>query len=88
MAQSRIERMLKEVRITSYGKLAVLTIAAAGAAVIVTITSLTSHELTAADRAALQTADTASPLRTDSSSYFPAQYVNQATEASEHIQGF
>ena len=88
MAQSRIERMSKEVRITSYGKLAVLTIAAVGAAVIVTTTSMTSSELTAADRAALQTGATASALHTHSSGYFPAQYVNQATEASEDIQAY
>lgn len=83
MAQSRIERMLNEVGITNHGRLAVLTIAAAAAAAIVTVTSVTSSELTAAGR------DTALPLATSGSfGYFPAQYANQATEASEHIQAF
>ena len=89
MAQSRIERMLNEVRVTSYGKLALLTIAAAAAAAIVTVTSMTSTELPAADRAGPpQTAETAPPQTGEGSSYFPAQYVNQATEASEHIQAY
>jgi len=83
MAQSRIERMMNEVGITNHGKLAVLTLVAAAVAAIVTTTTLTSGELTAADR------DTALAVETISStSYFPGQYVNQATEASEHIQAF
>ena len=81
MTQSRIERMLNEVGITNRGKLAVLTIAAAATAAIVTVTSMTSTELTAADR------HTALPTET-SFSYFPGQYVNHATEAGEHIQAF
>jgi hypothetical protein len=90
MAQSRIERNLNEVQITNHGKLAVLTLVAATAAVIVTVTSMTSGELTAAERAVLpQTAATAPSLQAGSSfGYFPAQYANQATEASEHIQAF
>ena len=83
MAQSRSERMLNEVGITNRGKLAVLTIAAAAAAAIVTVTSMTSGELTAADRHAVLPPETSSSF-----SYFPAQYVNHAMEASEHIQAF
>ena len=83
MTQSRIERKLNEVRIKSHGKLAVLTIAVAAAAAIVAVTSMTSGELTAADR------NTVLPLETGIGfSYFPAQYVNQATEASELVQAF
>jgi hypothetical protein len=75
--------MLNEVGITNHGKLAVLTIAAASAAAIVAVTSMTSSELTAAGR------DTALALETSNSfSYFPGQYVNQATEASAHVQAF
>ena len=83
MTQSRIERMLNEVGITNRGKLAGLTIAAAATAAIVTVTSMTSTELTAADR------HTALPMQTSNGfSYFPGQYVIQATEASDHIQAF
>ena len=81
MSQARIERMLNEVRITSYRKIAVLTIVAAVAAVVFGIATLTSEQLTAGE--------------TESSShpssgfvYFPGQHVNQATEPSEHIQAF
>lgn len=81
MPKSRIERMLKDVRITSYGKLAVLTIAAAVAAIFIAVTSLTSGELTASE--------TAAPLQADSDFvYFPGQYVNKATGPSEYIQPF
>jgi hypothetical protein len=90
MAQSRIERMLNEVRITKYGNLAVLTIAAAAVTAIVTVTSMTSSELTAADRGGpARTGDAVPSLQTGNGfSYFPAQYANQATEAGEHIQAF
>jgi hypothetical protein len=90
MAQSRIERKLNEVRVTDHGRLAVLSIAAAAVAAIVTVTSMTSGELTAAGRAGLPQAGDAAPSQQTSASfaYFPAQYVNQATEASEHIQAF
>lgn len=90
MAQSRIERKLNEVTIISHGKLAMLTIAAAATAAIVTVTAMTSSELTAADRTGLaQAGDAASTLQSSADfSYFPAQYVNQATEAGEHIQAF
>ena len=83
MAQSRIERMLNEVGVTGRGKLAVLSIVAAAAVAIVTVTTMTSSELTAADRHAALPPETSSGF-----SYFPAQYVNQATEASEHVQAF
>jgi len=90
MAQSRIERMLNDVRIADHGKLVVLTIAAIAAAVIVAVTSITSSELTAADKAApSQTGDTAPPQQMDSSStYLPGQHMNRATEPGEHIQAF
>ena len=90
MAQSRIERKLNEVRVTSHGKLAVLTIAAAAVAAILTVTSMTSSELTAADRTGIAQAGDAAPAPHASSgfTYFPTQYVNQATEAGEHIQAF
>ena len=89
MAQSRIERMLNEARITSHGKLAILTIAAVVVAVIVAVTSVTSGELTAGDRAQLPQTDTAPVVQTgNSASYYPGQYVNQATESSEHIQAY
>ena len=86
MEQPRIERMLNDVRITNYGKLAVLTIAAVLVVVIVALTSVTSSELTAGDRTQLPQTDSAPGSQTgNSSSYFPGQYVNQATEPSEHI---
>ena len=86
MAQPRIERMLNEVRITSYGKLAVLTIAALVVVVIVALTSMTSAELTAGDTTQLPQTDTAPALKTGNGfSYFPEEYVNEATEPSEHI---
>jgi hypothetical protein len=81
MSQERIERMVNEVRITNFWKIAVLTLVAAIAAVVVGVTSLTSEELTAGE--------TGSSSQTGSGSvYFPGQHVNQATEPSEHIQAF
>jgi len=90
MTQSRIERKLHELHLTDHGRLAVLTVAAAAVAAIVSVTTLTSGELTAADEAALPRAEDTAPAPQTSTgfSYFPAQYVNQATEASEHIQAF
>ena len=81
MALSRIERMLDEVRITSYWKIAVLTIAAAGAAVIIGITSMTSGETTAGSAAT-------PPVVNVESTYFPSEYINKAIGPSEHIQAF
>ena len=81
MAQSRIERMLNEVRVTSYGKLAVLTIAAAAAAILLAVTSLTSAPLEADET-------TESPAASGDFTYFPGQYTNKATGSSEHIQAF
>jgi|SwirhirootsSR2_FD_contig_31_16289947_length_422_multi_2_in_0_out_0_1 hypothetical protein len=81
MKQSRIERMLKEVRVNNYGKIAVLTIIAAVAAAIIGLTSMTSPELTAGQ------AVTPTVVISDFT-YFPGQYVNKATGPSEHIQGF
>lgn len=81
MAQSRIERMLNEVRITSYGKLAILTIVAAVAGLFLAVTSLTSGELSAGEAES-------PPYQSGNFTYFPSQYVNQATEPSEHIQAF
>ena len=81
MSQARIERMLNEVRITSYRKIAVLTIVAAVAAVVLGITTLTSEQLTASE--------TESSSQTGSDFvYFPSQYINQATEPSEHTHAF
>ena len=81
MAQSRIERMLNEVRITSYGKLAVVTIAAAFIAAFVAMTSMTSGELTAGEPAV-------APAASEDFVYFPNQYVNKGTEPTEHIQAY
>jgi hypothetical protein len=81
MSQARIERMLNEVRITSYWKIAVLTMVAAAAAVIVGITTVTSEALTAGETEPVSQADSGFV-------YFPGQHVNQATEAGEHIQAF
>ena len=81
MSQARIERMLNEVRITSYRKIAVLTIVAAVAAVVLGITTLTSEQLTAGG--------TEASAQTESGFvYFPGQYINQATESSDQIQSF
>ena len=81
MANTRIERMLDEVRVTSYWKIAVLTIAAAVAAVIIAVTSMTSGETTASQAAP-------PPVINVDSTYFPGQYVNKAAGPSEHIQAF
>ena len=81
MSQARIERMLNEVRVTNYRKIAVLTIVAAVAAVVLGITTLTSEQLTAGE--------TESPSETSSGFvYFPSQHTNQATEPSEHVNSF
>jgi hypothetical protein len=81
MSQARIERMLDEVRITNYWKIAVLTLVAAVAAVVLGITTLTSEQLTAGE--------TESSSQTGSEFvYFPSQYINQATEPSEHVHAF
>ncbi len=82
MTQSRIERMTNEVRITSYGKLAVLTIAAIAAVVILSIASITSGETTAGET------DTAPAGEKESFTYFPGQYTNQGTAPSDHVQAF
>ena len=81
MSQSRIDRMTHEVRIANYGRLAILTIAAAVVVVILSLTSMTSGEITAGETPA-------APAQSESFVYFPSQYTNQATEASEHQQGF
>ena len=81
MSQARIDRMLDDVRVRDYGKLAVLTIAAALGAVIVTFTGVTSSELAAGEGGIPARAAEAFPS-------FPAQYINQATEPAEHIQAF
>lgn len=81
MATSRIERMLNEVRVSSYGKLLLLTVAAAVAGVIIAATNLMSGELSAG-------VTEAPPSRVSDTAYFPSQYPNKATEASEHIQAF
>ena len=81
MSQARIERMLNEVRITSYRKIAVLTIVAAVAAVVLGITTLTSEQLTAGETES-------SPQTGSDFVYFPSQYINQATEPSEHPHAF
>jgi len=81
MSQARIERMLNEVRITNYWKVAMLTIVAAVAAVVLGITTLTSETLTASETEA-------STPGNGGFLYFPGEHVNQATEASEHIQAF
>ena len=81
MTQSRIERMVDEVRITSYWKIAVLTIAAAAVAVIMAITSMSTAETTAGET-------TTPPVISVDSTYLPGQYVNKATGPSEHIQAF
>ena len=81
MTQSRIERMADEVRITSYWKIAVLTIAAASAAVIIAMTTMSSTETTAGETAT-------PPVISIDSTYFPGLYVNKATGPSEHIQAF
>ena len=81
MTQARIERMLEDVRITSYGKIVVLTAAAALAAVVVTVTSLTSTELTARET------ETAA-LPGSGFVYFPSLHVIQAAGTEEHIQAF
>jgi hypothetical protein len=81
MTQSRIERMVDEVRITSYWKIAVLTIAAATVAVIIAIASMSTAETTAGETAT-------PPVITVDSNYLPGQYVNKATGPSEHIQAF
>ena len=81
MARSRIERMTDEVRITSYWKIAVLTIVAAVVAVIVGVTSMTSGELTASE-------PEAAPDKGSDFVYFPSQYVNKATEPSGQEQTF
>jgi hypothetical protein len=73
---------VNEVGITKHARLAVLTGVAGAAAVILAVTGITSGELTAADR------ETTPTETSESFSYFPAQYVNRATEASEHIQAF
>ena len=81
MTQSRIQRMLDEVRITSYWKIAVLTIAAASAAVIIAMTTMSSTETTAGETAT-------PPVISIDSTIFLAGYVNKATGPSEHIQAF
>ena len=81
MAQSRIERMTDEVRIKSYWKIALLTVAAAVAAVVISITSMTSGELSAGESVTPQ-------VTTGDTPYFPGQYVNKPTGPSEHIQAF
>ena len=82
MISRRIDRMLKEVRISSNGKLALLTIAAAAAAILVALTSMTSKDLTAGEKAAN------APAVSEDFVYFPSQYVNKATGPSDAIQGF
>jgi len=77
----RIRRMLKDVRITSHAKLAVLTIAAAAAAIFVAVVSTTSGDLTAGEKLA-------APATSEEFVYFPSQYVNKATGPSDPIQGF
>lgn len=77
----RIRRMLKDVRINSYAKLAVLTIAAAGTAIFVALTSMTSGNLTAGQTVA-------APAVSEDFVYFPGQYVNKAIGPSEPVQGF
>jgi hypothetical protein len=47
MSQSRIDRMLNDVRITSHGKLVILTVAGTLAVAAVAVTSLLSREPTA-----------------------------------------
>ena len=81
MSQARIDRMLDEVRIRNYWKIAVLTLVAAVAAVVLGITTLTSEQLTAGETGA-------SSQATDGSVYLPGQHANQATEPSEHIQAY
>ena len=81
MSQARIYRMLDDVRITDYGKLMVLTLAAALAATVLVFTSMTSTELTAGEADAPGRAS-------EGFVYFPGLHVNQATESTEHVQAF
>ena len=51
------------------------------AAIFVALMSMTSGELTASEQIP-------TPATSDDFTYFPSQYVNQATGPSEHIQAF
>jgi len=58
-----------------------LTVAAAAVVILLGVTGMTSPELTASE------AETRPQAGSDFV-YFPSLYVNQATEASEHVQAF
>jgi hypothetical protein len=81
MTQARIDRMQAEVQIIDHGKLLALTVAAAAVVILLGVTGMTSPELTASE------AETRPQAGSDFV-YFPSLYVNQATEASEHVQAF
>ena len=80
MMAARIHRMLNDVRITSYGKLVLLTLGAAAAAVVLSLSSMTGDELSAGE--------TQAPVVGGDFTYFPGQFVNKGTELPEHIQAF
>ena len=83
MTQARIDRMQAEVQIIDHGKLLALTVAAAAVVILLGVTGMTSPELTASEAEAETRPQAGSDFV-----YFPSLYVNQATEASEHVQAF
>jgi hypothetical protein len=71
---------MKQPRISN-GKIAALTIAAVGAAVIIAMISMPSAETKTAENAPL-------PVINTDTIYFPSQYINKATGLSDPTPSF
>ena len=87
MTNPRIERMQREVMVTSPGKLIAITVVAAALGFVGALTGMTSPQLSAAPADA--PAQVAGAARSDvANSPCSGDYGNQGTQANDHIQAF
>jgi hypothetical protein len=87
MTNPRIERMQRDVMVTSPGKLVAITVVAAALGFLGALAGMTSPQLIAAPAEAPAQA-AAGPRSEVANSPCSGDYGNQATQPNEHIQAF